>query len=127
MSELLSDRVAKNLMYIEAVADIDRSHWEVGRERRRELTSLQKKGQKKEVSEGGRVEGGRKEGGMREGERKGRGGWKDCLQLRCSFDLCTLSIWSRLKCCLNLAIVSWTDSPLTIPPVTWKVQHIMGV
>jgi len=64
---------------------------------------------------------------MREGERKGRGGWKDCLQLRCSFDLCTLSIWSRLKCCLNLAIVNWTDSPLTIPPVTWKVQHIMGV
>ena len=34
MSELLSDRVAKNLMYIEAVADIDRGHWEVGRERR---------------------------------------------------------------------------------------------
>ena len=50
MSELLSDRVAKNLMYIEAVADIDRGHWEVGRERRGELTSLQKKGQKKEVS-----------------------------------------------------------------------------
>ena len=61
MTELLSDRVAKNLMYIEAVADIDRSHWEVGRERRGELTSLQKKGQKKEVSEGGR-ERGRKEG-----------------------------------------------------------------
>ena len=50
VSELLSDHVAKNLMYIEAVADIDRSHWEVGRERRGELTSLQKKGQKKEVS-----------------------------------------------------------------------------
>ena len=63
MSELLSDRVAKNLIYIEAVADIDRSHWEVGRERRGELTSLQKKGQKKEVNEGGR-------GRMREGERK---------------------------------------------------------
>ena len=57
MSELLSDRVAKNLMYIEAVADVDRGHWEVGRERKGELTSLQKKGQKKEVS-GGR-EGGR--------------------------------------------------------------------
>ena len=63
MTELLSDRVAKNLMYIEAVADIDRSHWEVGRERRGELTSLQKKGQKKEVSEGGIREGGR-EGGL---------------------------------------------------------------
>ena len=36
MSELLSDRVANNLMYIEAVADIDRGHWEVGRERRGE-------------------------------------------------------------------------------------------
>ena len=47
VSELLSDRVAKNLMYIEAVADIDQGHWEVGRERRGELTSLQKKGQKK--------------------------------------------------------------------------------
>ena len=44
MSELLSDRVANNLMYIEAVADVDRGHWEVGRERRGELTSLQKKG-----------------------------------------------------------------------------------
>ena len=35
MSELLSDRVAK-VMYIEAVADVDRGHWEVGRERRGE-------------------------------------------------------------------------------------------
>ena len=59
--------MAKNLMYIEAVADIDRGHWEVGREGRGELTSLQKKRQKKEVSEGGRNEGGRKE---RKGERR---------------------------------------------------------
>ena len=36
LSELLSDRVANNLMYIEAVADVDRGHWEVGRERRGE-------------------------------------------------------------------------------------------
>ena len=36
VSELLSDRVAINLMYIEAVADVDRGHWEVGRERRGE-------------------------------------------------------------------------------------------
>ena len=70
VSELLSDRVAKNLMYIEAVADVDRGHWEVGRERRGELTSLQKKGQKKEVSGGGR-EGGGKEGGRREGREEG--------------------------------------------------------
>ena len=75
MSELLSDRVAKNLMYIEAVADIDRSHWEVGRERRGELTSLQKKGQKKEVSGGGRDERGRgrTEGGRGRTEGGGRG------------------------------------------------------
>ena len=54
VSKLLSDRVAKNLMYIQAVADVDRGHWEVGREEERgELTSLQKKGQKKEVSEAG--------------------------------------------------------------------------
>ena len=36
LSELLSDRVTNNLMYIEAVADVDRGHWEVGRERRGE-------------------------------------------------------------------------------------------
>ena len=36
LSELLSDRVANNLMYIETVADVDRGHWEVGRERRGE-------------------------------------------------------------------------------------------
>ena len=36
LSELLSDRVANNLMYIEAVADVDQGHWEVGRERRGE-------------------------------------------------------------------------------------------
>ena len=71
MSKLLSDRVAKNLMYIEAVADIDQSHWEVGRERRGELTSLQKKGQKKEVSEGERDKGGREEGGREEGGERG--------------------------------------------------------
>ena len=61
VSELLNDHVAEKFMYIEAVADIDRGHWEVGRERKGELTSLQKKGQKKEVEEGG---------GMREGGRR---------------------------------------------------------
>ena len=59
MSELLSDCVAKNLMYIEAVADIDRGHWEVGRERRGELTSLQNKGE------------GQREGGRRRREEEG--------------------------------------------------------
>jgi len=51
VSELLSDRVAKNMLYIEAVADIDRGYWEVGREKKAELTALQKKGQKKEYLE----------------------------------------------------------------------------
>jgi len=37
------------MLYIEAVADIDRGYWEVGREKKAELTALQKKGQKKEV------------------------------------------------------------------------------
>ena len=51
MSELLSDHVANNLMYIEAVADVDRGHWEVGRgEVRVYLTA---EGRKKEVSEAG--------------------------------------------------------------------------
>ena len=36
MPELLSDCVVNNLMYIEAVADVDRGHWEVRREGRRE-------------------------------------------------------------------------------------------
>ena len=72
---MLSDRVAKNLLYIEAVADIDRGYWEVGREKKGELTALQKKGQKKEVREreGGKErEGGRDRG--REGGRKGEEG-----------------------------------------------------
>ena len=52
LSELLSDRVANNLMYIEAVADVDRGHWEVGRERRGESLPHCRR-QKKEVSEAG--------------------------------------------------------------------------
>ena len=46
VSELLSDCVAKNLMYLEAVAEVT-GRWGG------ELTSLQMKGQKKEVSEAG--------------------------------------------------------------------------
>ena len=72
--------MAKNLMYIEAVADIDRGHWEVGREGRGELTSLQKKRQKKEVSEGGRNEGGRKAGRK---ERKGERRMERLLEIHC--------------------------------------------
>ena len=44
---MLNDHVAKKLMYIEAVAGIDRGHWEVGRKRKGELTSLQKGRRKK--------------------------------------------------------------------------------
>ena len=48
LSELLSDHVANNLMYIEAVADTDRGHWEVGRERRGEsLPHCRRKGRRK--------------------------------------------------------------------------------
>jgi len=65
------------MLYTEAVADIDRGYWEVGREKA-ELTALQKKGQKKEVR--GRREGrrGGAEKGQRrrrEGGREGRVGW----------------------------------------------------
>ena len=51
---------------------------------------------------------GREDGGIREGRRKEgeRGGGRGCLQIHCPFDLCTLSIWSRLRCCLSLGIVS---------------------
>ena len=48
LSELLSDRVAKNLMYIEAVAEVT-GRWGGG-EGRAYLTA---EGQKKEVSEAG--------------------------------------------------------------------------
>ena len=65
------------MLYIEAVADIDRGYWEVGREKKAELTALQKKGQKKEVR--GRREAGR--GGAEKRRRRrreggeGRVGW----------------------------------------------------
>ena len=102
MSELLSDRVAKNLMYIEAVADIDRGHWEVGRERRGELTSLQKK----------EVEGRRRKGREEEGEAV----YKYTVLLTFALSVSGVGF-------LSLAIVSWMDSPLTIPAVTWKVHQ----
>ena len=70
---MLTDRVAKNLLYIEAVADIDRRYWEVGREKKVELTALQKKGQKKEVRE---REGGKEREGKGEEGGDGRGGRK---------------------------------------------------
>ena len=66
VSELLSDHVAKKLMYIEAVVDIDRGHWEVGRERKGRAY-LTAEGQKKEVSGGG---GGRDEGVREEEESR---------------------------------------------------------
>ena len=48
VSKLLSDSVAKNLMYNEAMADVDRGHWEVGRERRGEsLPHCKRKGRRK--------------------------------------------------------------------------------
>ena len=56
---------------------------------------------------------------MREGERKG--GLKDYYPVLLTFALSVSGVGKVA------AIVSWTDSPLTIPPLTWKVQHIIGV
>ena len=67
----MNDHVAKNLTYIEAVADIDRGHWEEGRERR--VTYLTAEERAEERSGGkGRDEGGMRERG-REEERRVKG------------------------------------------------------
>ena len=54
VSELLNDHVAKNLMYIEAVADTNRCQWEVGREEERAYLTADKRA---EVGEAGMREG----------------------------------------------------------------------
>ena len=46
---LLGDRVAKNLLYIEALSSIALEHWEVGNDKLDNLSSMQKKALKKEV------------------------------------------------------------------------------
>ena len=50
VSELLVDRTAKNLLYIEALMDVRCGHMEISSDARETLASLQKKGLKKEVS-----------------------------------------------------------------------------
>ena len=49
MGRLLSDRTAKNLLYIGTVAEVEAGNWEVSAEVMDSLASLQKKGMKKEV------------------------------------------------------------------------------
>ena len=50
LPELLEDRVAKNMMYIEALSSVTNGYWEMIPEVKKQLSSLQKKTQKKEVS-----------------------------------------------------------------------------
>ncbi len=50
LPELYSDRVAKNLLYIEALAAVAAGHWDMPDDIMRELKSLQRKSLKKEVS-----------------------------------------------------------------------------
>ena len=49
MPSLISDKNAKNLLYIEALNAVSLGHWEVDMETMEQLTTLRKKGQKKEV------------------------------------------------------------------------------
>ena len=49
MGRLLSDRTAKNLLYIETVAEVGSGSWEVSADMMDSLASLQRKGMKKEV------------------------------------------------------------------------------
>ena len=52
MERLLRDRTAKNLLYIETMAEVEAKSWEMSAEVMDSLASLQKKGMKKEVREG---------------------------------------------------------------------------
>ena len=47
--ELCDDRVAKNLLYIEALASVKSAEWEISDDVRKQLSALQRKGHKKEV------------------------------------------------------------------------------
>ena len=49
---LLGDRVAKNLLYIEALSSIALEHWEVGNDKLDNLSTMQRKALKKEVCAG---------------------------------------------------------------------------
>ena len=95
LSELLSDRVANNLMYIEAVADVDRGHWEVGRERRGE--SLPHCRRAEERSEWGRDEKvaiGRREGGHKGREEEGEVVYKYTVRLTLALSVSgAASVW----------------------------------
>lgn len=47
--DLLDDRVAMNLLYVQAVSDIDRGWVQADKEQHRRLSALQQKNSKKEV------------------------------------------------------------------------------
>ena len=49
IKDLLEDRVAKNLLYIEALSCVTQGHWDIDAEAKKKLSALQRKGHKKEV------------------------------------------------------------------------------
>ena len=49
LPELCADRVAKNLLYIEGLAAVAAGQWHMSSDIKKQLSALQKKGQKKQV------------------------------------------------------------------------------
>ena len=49
LPEILADRVAKNLLYIECLLHVSSDHWDIPTHMRKQLHTLQKRSQKKEV------------------------------------------------------------------------------
>lgn len=49
IKEVLDDRVAKNLLYIEALSCVTQGHWDIKEDVMKKLSALQRKGHKKEV------------------------------------------------------------------------------
>jgi hypothetical protein len=58
IKELLDDRVARNLLYIEALSCVTQGQWEVTDDIKKQLSQLQRKSHKKEVCGGGACGGG---------------------------------------------------------------------
>lgn len=53
--KLCDDRVAKNLLYIEALASVKSAEWDMTDDIKKQLSTLQRKGHKKEASLEGSV------------------------------------------------------------------------
>ena len=49
LPELICDRVAKNLLYIEALSAVTLDHWDISPDISKKLSALQRKSNKKEV------------------------------------------------------------------------------